>query len=74
MPLRGRINYAFTLEEMGWQENFKVAGIALTSQVEHDTKIVVQFANNVGYHAKVFTKKADALFWLLDDRIDNPKI
>ncbi|MDH3698685.1 MAG: hypothetical protein OEQ81_08465 [Flavobacteriaceae bacterium] len=67
MPLRSRINYAFTMEEMGLQEHYKIAGVALNSQVDHDMKIVEQFANNIGYHVKVFVNEADALIWLLTD-------
>ncbi len=70
MPMRGRITYAFNLEEIGWQKHHKVAGITLTSQIKNDAPLVVKFANSAGYNAKLFSNEADALDWLLNDHIE----
>ncbi len=64
MPMRGRITYAFNLEEIGWQKHHKVAGITLTSQLKNDVPLVAEFASRVGYNTKLFSNEADALDWL----------
>lgn len=64
MPMRGRITYAFNLEEIGWQKHHKVAGIVLTSQLKNDVSLVANFASSVGYNTKLFSNEADALDWL----------
>ena len=69
MPMRGRITYAFNLEEIGWQKHHKVAGIALTSQLKNDVPLVARFARSVGYNVKLFSNESDALDWLLNDHI-----
>jgi hypothetical protein len=70
LPLRSRINYAFTLEEMGWTEHHKVAAVSNNSEYVHDVQIVEQYINGVGYNVKVFTNEADALIWLLNDQVE----
>ena len=70
IPMRARIHYAFTMEEMGWQKQYKVAGVTLNDQVDNDVRIVERFANKVGYEVKVFSNKVVAMDWLLNNQIE----
>jgi len=66
LPAVSAFNITESLDIIGWQPNFIIAGVAPDKIAYANLSIFETLMQNWGYEAKMFENESDAKKWLLD--------
>ncbi len=66
LPVVSAFNITDSLEIIGWQQDFIVAGVAPNKMAFANLSIYETIMQNLGYESKMFVNESDAKKWLLN--------